>query len=154
MRPLTGSASLLSPHTPAHRGFLHTRALALGTASSVGLPSILSPAQHTAHDGRPPAPPERTHCARSLSHWSQSSARGQHHNAYIVAASSPVRWGLQQGWAWGVGGVRPMQRFYHFPLETDTSPSGLLKKLSIWQIFPALLDVNSQIAHDAVGVST
>lgn len=93
----TGSLSLPSifprSHTSTQRGLFHTHALE--TASSVGMPSILSPAQHTAHDRRPPAPPERSHCACSLSHWSQFPACGQFHIAHIVTASSPFLWG---GW--------------------------------------------------------
>lgn len=55
----------------------HTRAHPLETASSLGLPPRLSAAAHAAHDGRPPAPPERKHCARPLSQPSQSSAHRQ-----------------------------------------------------------------------------
>ena len=78
----------------------HTHTHTLETASSVGMPPILSPARHTAHDRRPPAPPERRHCARSLSRWSQFSACGQSHIAHIVAAPSP---------SWRGGGVCSLQ---------------------------------------------
>ena len=77
----------------------------------MGMPPILSPAQHTAHDRRPPAPPEQTHCARSLSHWSQFPVCGQSHIAHIVGASSPIRRGGGVCSWWG--GEHHMWRSYH-----------------------------------------
>ncbi len=114
---------LTHTHTHTHTNntntqwILHTHALE--TASSVEKPFVLSPAQHTAHDRRPPAPPEQTHCARSLSHWSQFSACGQSHIAHIVAASSPIRLGGEvcsgggYGRRFGGEGVHHMRRSYH-----------------------------------------